>query len=90
MTSIGNLLTALQIEPGSFNASYRDKQLLYSECLRVFTIRILSELKPLVQPRNCMRVTNYFLSKPFFGGGSEWLRFYGCMMVNTLLNSVAE
>ncbi len=78
MTSIGNLLTALQIEPGSFNASYRDKQLLYSECLRVFTIRILSELKALVQPRNCMRVTNYFLSKPFFlGGGPNGLDFMG-------------
>ena len=82
-------MTALQIGWGSFYAVFGDKQSLYSECLRVFTNRILSELKALVQPHNYMRVTDVFFEKTIFGM-PESRKFHGCMTVNTLLDSVAE
>ena len=88
-TSLGNLLTALQIGRGSFYAAFGDKQSLYAECLRLFSNRTLSELKALVQPHNYMRLTDDFFEKTIFGV-PQWRRYNGCMMVNTLFDSVAE
>ena len=42
-----------------------------------------------MQPHNYMRVTDVFFEKTIFGM-PEWRRFHECMMVNNLLDSVAE
>lgn len=88
-TSLGNLLTALHIGRGSFYAAFGDKQTLYTECLRLFCDRTLNELQALVQPHDYMRLADDFFEKTIFGVPKS-RRFNGCLMVNTLLDSVAE
>ena len=88
-TSLADLLAAMDISRSSFYAAFTDKRSLFIECLDLFSVRTLELLQRARAEMPPVDALQGFFERNFIGmgGPSAAKGRWGCMLVNTVLET---
>lgn len=84
VTSLSQLLEAMQIGKSSFYAAFGDKRSLFIETLDLFGDRTREQLLNISRENGCLDSVRLFFETTLFSVQTKRMR-QGCMMVNTIL-----